>query len=294
MNRYVFSILPLLAATAIFTSCESNASAPATSEPAAPALTAPSFINPNWAKNGIWYDGKAEVAVYDAERVIYGKVRRFEYTFATVKEDHNRAFNVKTDDYNRDDLFGVMKVNMFARIETDNYPYHFLTSAFFPAEDPYYLYKLTNGSQEWCGNTFKEFLRTPEGIAYTWHSYWDGQGDGNAKLEAQTVFEDQLPYTLRALNFAEGLRFTLPLRPSEINSKALTPALTETAGEVSSATFSFEGKEMPAWKVTLKGKGGDTVYLFDKTYPNTFLSMQAPDGRKMTLKSVRRWAYWVS
>lgn len=294
MSPYLFPVLTFLGATALLTGCESNASAPASSEPAGQPLTTPSFVNPDWAKNEMWYDGKAEVAVYDAERVIYGKVRRFEYTFATVKEDHNRAFNVKTDDYNRSDLFGVMKVNMFARIETDNYPYHFLTSVFFPSDNPYHLYKLTNGSQEWCGNTFKEFLRNPEGIAYTWHSYWDGQGDGHARLEAQTVFEDQLPYTLRALNFAEGLRFTLPLRPSEINSKALSPGLTETAGEVSSATFSFEGKEVPAWKVTFKGRGGDTVYLFDKAYPNTFFSMQAPDGRKMTLKSVRRWAYWVS
>ena len=59
----------------------------------------------------MWEQGLAEVAKYDAQRTIYGKVRSFEYTLIAVKETFNEEHRVKTDDYNRDDLYDVMKVN---------------------------------------------------------------------------------------------------------------------------------------------------------------------------------------
>ena len=108
------------------------------------------YFNAEWANNPHWYDGLAEVATYQAQRTIYNKERNFEYTYVTVAEDFNKEFRVKTDDYNRKDLYKVMKVNAFCKIETDNYPYHFLTSMFFPFATPWSLDKMTNGSQEWC------------------------------------------------------------------------------------------------------------------------------------------------
>ena len=132
-----------------------------------------------WAMDRLWEDGLAEVATYDAERVVYGEPRRFQYTLITVKEEFNQQYNTKTDDYQRKDLFPVMKVNQFCSIPTDTYPYHFLTSAFFRRDQPVQLHKLTTSSQEWCGNTFKAF--TDDGLQYqqTYNSYWDGEGSGH-------------------------------------------------------------------------------------------------------------------
>ena len=95
----------------------------------------------NWAMKKYWEDGLAEVATYDAERVVYKKKRSFEYTLITVKEEFNQEFNVKTDDYERADLFPVMKVNQFCAIPADNYPYHYLTSLFFRRDQPVALYR---------------------------------------------------------------------------------------------------------------------------------------------------------
>ena len=142
------------------------------------------FINQEWAMDKLWEDGQAEVAIYDAEMIIYGMARQFENPMITVKEEFNQAFNVKTDDYQRNDLFSVMKVNRFADIETPNYPYHYLTSLFIKRDKPEQLYKMTHTGQEWCGNTFKQFELNQQGYDYDYNSYFDGYGNGKMALTA--------------------------------------------------------------------------------------------------------------
>ncbi|MEQ8241348.1 MAG: hypothetical protein RIA69_19190, partial [Cyclobacteriaceae bacterium] len=76
------------------------------------------YFEQNWAKKPLWDDGKAEVAKYSATRIVYGKQRTYDYTYILVKEVFNEEYQVKTDDYSRDDLFPVMKVNKFCSFET--------------------------------------------------------------------------------------------------------------------------------------------------------------------------------
>src|SRR3712207_2506984 len=44
------------------------------------------------------------LSLHDALPILYNKVRTFDYTLITVKEDFNKEYNVKTDDYKRKDL----------------------------------------------------------------------------------------------------------------------------------------------------------------------------------------------
>jgi len=245
----------------------------------------------NWAQNKFWDDGLAEVAIYDAQRVVYNKPRQFEYTLITVKEDFNEKFNVKTDDYQRQDLFPVMKVNEFARVPTDNYPYHYLTSLFFKRDNPVVLHKLTSSSQEWCGNTFKAIDAAGRGFTYNFNSYWDNQGAGEIKLKEQALFEDQLPYTLRSLAFADHLSFTAPVYEFQQTSKATQPQLFQTQFSVSRATD--QKSTAGAWLVTVQfAPDKQSKYWFDEKYPHALLRQQSYDGRTLELKSIRRYAYW--
>ncbi|MDP6776950.1 MAG: hypothetical protein QGI83_09305, partial [Candidatus Latescibacteria bacterium] len=155
-----------------------------------------------WGSQKVWDDGLAEVAVYDATRTVYGKTRSFETVVITVKEDLNAAFHVKADPpYDDKQLIPAFKMNIVSKIQTENYPYRYLTSVFVSRSDVSRLIKMTVGSQEWCGNTFK-LLKTWGGRpALEYHSYWDGQGDGSFPLEwdASTLAEDQLVLSLRSL-----------------------------------------------------------------------------------------------
>jgi len=250
-----------------------------------------------WASDKLWEDGKAEVAIYRAERNVYGKIRFFDYVYILVKETFNDEYQVKTDDYTRNDLFDVMKINKFARIETDEYPYHYLSSIFLKREDPVHLYKFTNSSQEWCGNTFKHFNRENNQYIYHYDSYWDQEGRGSRTLPPDVLYEDQLSYTLRTLDFEEGLAFDCKIIESQVTNKAPLPRIYNARIMVQKNEGKLEEPDSfdmeNSWKiqVQLAAEKVNLYWIADK-YPNQLLKMTAWDGRKLMLKRIYRDAYW--
>jgi hypothetical protein len=246
-------------------------------------------LNQHWATDALWDDGLAEVARYEAERIVYGQTRHFEYTHILVKEDFNKEYNVKTDDYSRRDLFPVMKVNQFARIPTEKYPYHYLSSLFYKREKPGQLHKMTSSSQEWCGNTFKAFDHKGKNYRYLYSSYWDGQGNDHMKLKGNIWFEDGLSYTLRALNFRQGLSFEKPVLESQVSNKASKPAIYQAYFQVEDDTTLTQ----KAWLVKVQlDKENISRYWFARDYPNILLKQESHDGRKLRLTEASREAYW--
>ncbi|MFY0593498.1 hypothetical protein [Roseivirga sp.] len=274
------NIIPILL-FALFVSCQNQ-------ETKTEEINYPNseVFNHNWAMDKIWEDGQAEVAHYDAEMVVYGKVRAFDNVLITVKEEFNKGFNVKTNDYQRDDLFSVMKVNMFARFETENYPYHFLTSLFFKRENPEQLHKMTHTGQEWCGNTFKQFELTPSGYEYDYNSYFDGYGDGRMALAGTNLlWADQLSYLLRSLKFEDGLTFEKKVVDSQINTKTRKPSIYDAKFQVSDRDSVWHVQ------VALDDKKVNN-YTFQKVYPNLLLSQNTWYGYNLNLTSVSRYQYW--
>lgn len=269
----------LILVLAISTACSEK-------EEASISYPASEVFNHNWAMDKSWEDGKAEVAHYDAEMVVYGKIRKFDNVYITVKEEFNADFNVKTNDYKRDDLFSVMKVNMFARFETENYPYHFLTSLFFKREKPEQLHKMTHTGQEWCGNTFKQFELSPGGYAYDYNSYFDGYGDGKMEVTGtDLLWEDQLPYLLRALKFEDGLQFEKRVVDSQVNTKTRKPNIYQ-------ANFRVVNQDS-LWQVEVQ-LADDKVntYTFQKAYPHLLQTQHTWYGYNLTFNSVSRYQYW--
>ncbi|WP_421875906.1 hypothetical protein [Marinoscillum sp.] len=259
----------------------------------------PEHIRPDWAKNELWDDGKAEVAIYHAERVVYGEPRQFDYVYVLVKETFNQEYKVKTDDYDRSDLYEVMKVNKFCRIQTLKYPYHYLTSVFYNRNNPSLVHKLTNTSQEWCGNTAKSFLENGAVYDFQYMSYWDGQGNGLVKVDKGPWFEDQLSYTLRTLDFKAGLSFEVDLYPMQVTSKATIPKAEQATISVEAANqedlVTLDSTFVQAaWQVNVaRDEGANLTFWIGKEYPNYLLRMEATDGRKLMLKSLERDDYWA-
>lgn len=251
------------------------------------------YINPNWVQNAIWDDGLAEVAVYEANKRIYNINRSYECVYVTVKEVFNEAYNVKTDDYSRADLFDVLKVNRFEHIETEQYPYHFLSSMFFKKDEPMKLHKMTISSQEWCGNTYKVYTPFGGGYRINYNSYWDGEGSGEKIQEGDFLFEDQLPFTLRMMDLQEGLSFNARLMQTQISAK-VGPIYADLARfRVRSTTYSFNENEIEAWKVVAQlDLERANIYTIEKAYPNRLLSVKTWDQRSLALKEVKRYAYW--
>lgn len=264
------------------------------------AQPVPEYIQKDWAQNKLWDDGQAEVAIYDAERVVYGEPRQFDYVYVLVKETFNQEFTVKTDSYDRSDLYPVMKVNKFCRIPTKKYPYHYLTSIFYKRENPALVHKLTNTSQEWCGNTAKSFVENGSNYDFQYMSYWDGQGNGSAKVEKGPWFEDQLSYTLRTLDFHNiETSFEVDLYPMQVSSKATIPQSEKASISIAEAKPGTlqeldSAFQQEAWEINLtRESGADLAFWIGKEYPNNLLKMESSDGRKLQLKSLERDAYWA-
>jgi len=291
MMTYLLKTFVLLTAfTGLYACTGSNAQSP---------ISASEYFDQQWAADAKWDQGEAEVAKYEAQRVVYGKTRNFEYVYILVKETFNEEFKVKTDDYERKDLFDVMKVNKFCRIPTDNYPYHYMTSIFYKRQQPSTVYKLTNSSQEWCGNTSKYFLSKGRKYEYGYNSYWDGQGIGQTTVDGNIMFEDQLSHTLRALKFQEGLQFEQRVAESQVSSKASDPKIYDATFRVSQADdFQLQtgydiSQEAKVWRVDVQLDNEKiNTYWFEGNYPNLMLKQETWDGRKLALKGHYMDAYW--
>ncbi len=269
--------------------------------PAAPSEAAGLPIDAAWAADALWDDGLAEVARYDAVRTIYGKPRRHELVAITVKEDLDPRLLVKSDDRAALDVRPVLKLNLFQRIETESYPYHFLTSVFVERADPRRFVKETSSSQEWCGNTFQELLAVDGETRLAFHSYWDGEGDGESRFPnpADGILEDGLLVALRAAKLAPGSEARVRLFPSRIDNKVTrhgSPAWTAaTIAAVGEEIVETEAGALDTIRFEVRHEGGRTDrYWVEKAPPRIVVRFDQSglDGRSGTLKNRSRSAYW--
>ena len=258
-------------------------------------------LEPSWIRDPLWDDGRAEVSLYDARRPQYGKSESYQAVFIVVKEDFDRELLVKADPpYEGKQLIPVLKLNAVHSYWTANYPYHFLASVFVRRDDPTALVKLTVGSQEWCGNTFKEVKLSGGRPELHAHTYFDGEGDTTRPLDLRPgdLFEDQLPLALRAMPFAHALESGLEVRrrilPSLIGNNLRRPldpveAVIRVTGEETVATGAGR---LAAWKVSVEMGELKQTWWFEKAAPHALLKMESSDGRAWLLKARARQPYW--
>lgn len=253
-------------------------------------------VDPSWAADGVWDDGQAEVSLYDAERTIYGKARPHQLIMVVVKEDLSDA-RVKADPpYEGKKLASVLKLNLVSTVQTENYPYHFLASIFVRRNDVRRLVKATIGSQEWCGNTFKEILPGTGGTRIHHHSYFDGEGDGESDLPlgSDGLLNEQLLVALRASSLAEGRHVRLRVADPIVTNRAKPVRVRDAdllAGPV-------EAVDAPAGRRTCRrfdlrfAEGETASYWIETGGRRALVRMSSPDGSKLLLREQRRRDYW--
>lgn len=244
-----------------------------------------------WERSGVWNDNRAEVAVYDAERVVEGKIRKYQNQLIVTREDLRDDTLVKADDPKKQKTIRTFKLNLIDKFEADNYPYAFLTSVFVEAEDLRKVVKMTIGSQEWVGNIFKIY----RGGELTWHSYKDGEATQTVRLELgeNDYFEDQLVLALRGLPFKKDTSMKMRVWDSLANNQGVAPSVQDVVLTVADEeTLRGRFGSLPTWKVVLQYPNGVDTYWFEKASPNVLVKMETRDGRKRLLYARARWSYW--
>ena len=257
-----------------------------------------------------WDDGLAEISLYEATEVRYGKPRQAtEAALIVVKEDHRSDDMVKADDPRRADLPAI-KLNWAVTVPTGIYTYRQMTSVFLNRAtlEPF---RQTFSTQEWCGSTFKDVRRhdTRDDTAFTyrWSSYFGDEADDQRTLRIRResyqlpfVFHDALPAWVRSLAFdrwdnqqAEGV--TIILLPTLWANRAFPNRF-----HTENANVRVTGRELidvpagrfEAWRIEVKIGDAVEVYHVDTSPWHRLLQMQRADGAVYKLKKSMRRAYW--
>ncbi|MGQ9804587.1 MAG: DUF3108 domain-containing protein [Chlorobiales bacterium] len=233
-----------------------------------------SLLSEKWTQSPLWQEGTEERAEYDVERIINGTAIKFSEMRLTRKEAFTRQAYSATLDTTRTDLVAVLSQHTLAKSER----VHYSSSLSILQRDPL---KITKYIASWSDErgTFTKTLRRLVGrtmlYAHSWQIDSEGKGDSEIDLAKNDFLYDQLPLSLRALNFKEGQEFywnTLsellqpsPEKPIPIELNYKIEAL-ETL-EVPAGTFQ-------CWRVSVKSGEREDLYWFHSDAPNVMVKAQ--------------------
>jgi len=258
----------------------------------------------DWRRDQIWFDGRAEWALYDAVRTIYGEPRRYEATIFTVAQHMDPERHVKTDDHEAPGAVPVFKLVISEIIPTDRYDYRFLRTAFARQAD-LSPFSLVVSTQEDCGASFRRFTIGDGTLRTRSFSYFPGSGDEEDALPVpkSLVFHDALPLSLRDHPFGPGLPndpIQIMLIPAQVDPKptALRPAR---------ATVTFEARETLELEIgatdadrllvrheAIGGTGETRIWIAsDPALRRIMVRYSGPWGTEFQLRRLGRWAYWT-
>jgi len=299
--------------------CRGGPGGSAVPDAGAPAAHEADVDGPNrFAADRLWDDGRAEIDAYEAITRRYGILRPFTAYHIVVKEDFSRRQLVKADPgHDAADVGTVLKLNQVLQYQTGIYSYHQMASTFYDRTSMELL-KFTLTSFEWCGNSFKEFTRRPDGVRLHVHTYWDNQAEATYELPASPdlILYDQLPLWIRSLPQTPGTSRSLRLVPGQIESKGARPepiaallrATTEESVRVPAGTFralrwelqaserrpeAHGGRTGPAAARSGIAEAGSEIYWTARDFPYLLVAWSKPDGGSYRLKWTRRLAYWT-
>jgi hypothetical protein len=251
--------------------------------------------NFSWIGNAYWYDGTAEINFYDARISKYGTPRETdELVHILVTEKHKPDQLVKADNWREPGLVDMLKFNYIRTFQTGIYSYREMMSVFFQS-DKLQLAKLTFGSQEWCGQSFKELVNFNKNSSYNYNTYWDGQGSGSFDItfpEDLYVY-DALPVQLRMLNLTENQKFEIDLLPTQISSKATYPRTEKAIVTVMNREeITVSAGNYTCYSVEVSHSAGNDLFWFETEFPHRMVKWEAYNTDEFELIDSKKLAYW--
>jgi hypothetical protein len=256
-------------------------------------LTAPAYGTEFWSR---WGDGRAELAGYELTYSRYGESRRGTAVTILVTEPFSESRRVKHElpDGQDSEVFQALKLNLIQDFPTGIYDYNLMTSTFVALEPRAgrpagTTAKVAFSSQEWCGQVYSQAWFGRDGLLLEAHSYFDGEGDVEERLDypADGVAEDALPLWARglaapALSAGERREVRL-LRSLELSRlDHLEPAWERASLERSAATerIRVPAGEFEVERMTVTVAAGSTRRRY-------------PPGETQVDLPARLWSFFV-
>lgn len=138
-----------------------------------------------------WYSGEGELSTYSMEQIRYGEKRQGQVVMVYVSENFLPEQQVKRE-YGEKKGITVLKLNKINRFVTGIYDYSIMTSVFTPIKFREYpaTLKVTNSSQDWCGQSFSQYNLRNRTLEYQQNSYFQSEGDLQKEIDATYTEDD--------------------------------------------------------------------------------------------------------
>lgn len=254
------------------------------------------------------WQGKAEIAVYRGQIMRYGQKRPARLALITVLEPFNMQQRVKANQGMEHSY--AIKQNQSLNYQTGVYPYSQLNSIFWRLSNGS-LIKASMTSQDWCGHTFKEAIRTDKQLILNYNSYWENEASGSQNISEpdQALLYDELPLVVRSPDFRkikQSSVFPL-LMSSQVNQptwdiyEARREKLQYDPAKIEqeSTTLRINGKLYPEVlriKITASGPDGNLhidSFFVDEASPNrVLLRWERHDSSVLELEELYYSPYW--
>lgn len=214
----------------------------------------------DWALNAYWDSLKSENSVYVNEQTSH------EITIKVQKETFNDQFNVKSDVLERPDLYKVLNYSI-----NQSFADSLLNAnMIYLCMNPLVLHKMTSVCIDKSGQTFKSYFNNKSVITMKYNSYRDKEGEGEKVFEKDVMLLEQLPFSLRSLDFEQAKDFKL---------KVLEPQIASGIGKFKTSLVDVKiEKQSSQYAVNVVfSKDSICSYVFEKNYPNKLLSFKIFD-----------------
>lgn len=241
-----------------------------------------------------WYNGKAEIAVYDLEQSRYGEQRNGEAVLIFVTEPFSKKDHVKLDNPQAagKDRATVLKMNRTKSFFTGIYPYSIMTSAFAEVGTGRVL-KATTSVQEWCGQVYLQANDTGKGgYEVESFSYFQSEGDQEGKL-SKTELSEGVMLQLRLNKLKEG---TYSITPPQESSRLLHYPYKPAQAEVKVTEEGGLKKVLVTYdhpsKLQTEIHASATFPYEIKKWTETFQKGNTTQTTTATLRKVQQLPYW--
>ena len=211
----------------------------------------------------IWFEGNAEISSFELQQNRYNSIHKGEAVLIFVTEPFLTDKQVKNDSGKSKNSVSILKNNQIRRFTTGIYDYSIFTSIFTDPEN-LNTYKVSNSSQDWCGQTFSQINKSDQGYQFQLHSYFEFEGDQKVDIE-QAVLEDEL-YNLIRINEKNlpigAFKIILASHTARLLHKSMNPVDAIGTLETYKGT-DMEGQSLKAYKVVMPSLQRELEIIYD-------------------------------
>ncbi len=253
-----------------------------------------------------WYQGQAELNRFKLKQARYGQIHQGEAILVFVTEDFLTEEQVKKEKNTDQPATTVLKLNSIHRFVTGIYDYSIMRSVFTPVRGQEYPHtlKLTQSSQDWCGQSYFQLNYRDTAYEVRGHSYFQDIRDQH--YQVGTFYLEDAIWTRIRLNPQSLPEDTVKMIPTtkyiRLRHKEMKPYKVRITKKSYSGT-TYPGDDLQIYQIVYPELERTLKIFYEASFPHriagweeTYTSGFGQQTKKLTTQAIRtqtlKSSYW--